>query len=75
MKYLILFFPLLVFGQRPTRIADTIKIDVVAVYEDVVRMGYKSEQIFTLLAEKYEIRKDTVMAKKYRALALKEKRI
>lgn len=55
MKTLLLFLiPLLSLAQPPK------EIDIVKVYEKVLDMGYRSEQIFEVLKKEYEKRNDTI---------------
>jgi hypothetical protein len=63
MKTLFLLIPLLTFAQ--------VEIDVVKVYEDVLKMGYESKQIYSVLIEKYEQRNDTIKVECYK-IKLKE---
>lgn len=58
MKLVFLLLPFLAFAQP--------QIDVVKVYEDVLKMGYESKQIYTVLIEKYTERKDTLKVEYYK---------
>jgi hypothetical protein len=58
MKTLFLLIPFLTFAQT--------EIDVVKVYEDVLKMGYESKQIYTVLIDKYEQRNDTLKVEYYK---------
>ena len=43
-------------------------IDIVKVYEDVLEMGYESEQIYDVLIEEYAKRNDTIKVEYYKKL-------
>ena len=41
-------------------------IDIVKVYEDVLEMGYESEQIYDVLIAEYKKRNDTIKVEYYK---------
>lgn len=67
MKTLFLLIPFLTFAQTQAERP----IDIVKVYEDVLEMGYESDQIYRVLIDKYAIRKDTLKVEFYK-VKLKE---
>lgn len=56
---LLLLLPLCITAQE---------VDIVKVYEDVLKMGYKSEQIYDVLICEYKKRNDTIKVEYYKLL-------
>lgn len=53
----------------PLQAQDSLKfrpIDKVKVYEEVLKMGYESRQLYEVLIQEYTKRKDTLKVKYYR---------
>lgn len=63
----VLFFLLLT--ATPIHAQDSLKfrpIDKIKVYEEVLKMGYESKQLYEVLIQEYTKRKDTLKVKYYR---------